>query len=110
MGILDLFNTKPTPAKFATLMEWGVSVEDGLAAASDNLRGRSVTNFDEVVPGVFLSAWNDSYDSSRLLFPDIVHRLNLGAEPVMMMPTRSRLIATSAHKLAGMLAMVEPAH
>ena len=95
------------PLAVSDLKAWGVSAEECLAVALDNLRDRSVCKFDEALPGVFLSAWNDTYDSSRLLFPDIVHQLNLGADPVMMMPTRSRLIATSANNIAGMLAMVD---
>lgn len=95
------------PIDLATLRQWGVSVEECLAVALDNLRERSVASFDEVAPGVLVSAWNDSYDTSRLLLPDIVHRLNLGADPVMMIPTRARLIATSSGNPAGMLAMAE---
>ncbi|NHZ91681.1 hypothetical protein F2P45_22120 [Massilia sp. CCM 8733] len=95
------------PITASMLKGWGVSIEECLAVALDNLRERTVSRFDEVVPGVFVSAWNDSYDTSRLLFPDIVHQLNLGADPVMMIPTRGRMIATSGVNLAGMLAMTE---
>lgn len=95
------------PITESMLAGWGVSIEECLAVALDNLRDRTVASFDEVVPGVFVSAWNDSYDTSRLLFPDIVHQLNLGAEPVMMIPTRGRMFATSGVNLAGMLAMTE---
>lgn len=91
----------------ATLKEWGVSAEDCLPVALDNLRDRSVSQFEQVLPGVFVGAWDDAFDTSRLLFPDLVHQLDLGADPVMMIPTRARLIATSAGNLAGQLAMVE---
>jgi hypothetical protein len=91
----------------ATLKEWGVSAEECLPIALENLRDRSVSTFEQVAPGLYVGAWNDSYDTSRLLFPDLVHQLNLGADPVMMIPTRARLLATSAGNAAGLQAMVD---
>lgn len=89
------------------LKEWSVNIEDCLPIALDNLRERSVSRFEQVAPGVFVGTWSDSYDTSRLLLPDLVYQLDLGGEPVMMIPTRGCLLATSANNLAGMLLMVD---
>jgi hypothetical protein len=91
----------------STLRDWGVSFEQALAAASENLRAQTISNFDEIVPGVFLGAWDDAYETSRILFPDLVYQLDVGSDPVMMIPTRSRFIATSSANTGALLAMLE---
>lgn len=95
------------PITASMLKGWGVSSEECLAVALDNLRERTAPRFDEVVPGVFVSAWNDSYDTSRLLFPDIAQQLDLGGDPVMMIPTRGRMLVTASVNVAGIMAMAE---
>lgn len=92
----------------ATLIEWGVSFDDALAAATDNLRDMTVCNFEQVAPGVYLGGWNDAYESSRLLFADLFYRMALGGEPVVMAPSRHKLLVASANNkqaLIGMLAL-----
>ncbi|MRW85319.1 hypothetical protein GJ698_14635 [Pseudoduganella sp. FT26W] len=91
-----------------TLVEWGVSFDEALAAAIDNLRDITVSNFEQVAPGIYLGAWNDAYESSRLLFADLFYRLELGGEPVVMAPSRHKLLVASANNkeaLIGMLAL-----
>lgn len=91
-----------------TLVEWGVSFDEALAAAIDNLRDITVSNFEQVAPGIYLGAWNDSYESSRLLFADLFYRMELGGEPVVMAPSRHKLLVASANNkeaLIGMLAL-----
>lgn len=92
----------------ATLIEWGVSFDEALAVAIDNLRDMTVSNFEQVAPGIFLGGWNDAYESSRLLFADLFYRMELGGEPVVMAPSRHKLLVASANKpeaLLGMLAL-----
>ena len=88
------------------LSDWGVTFDEALAVASNNLRDATVSNFAQFIPGLFVSDWNDYYDSSRILFSDVVFQRNVGAEPVMMIPTRNRLFVTSANDTAGLLAMI----
>lgn len=96
------------PAK--TLDEWGVSFDDACQAALDNLRDISVAKFDRIAPDLVVSDWNDSYDSSRVLLPDVLHQAGLGAAPVFMIPTRGRLLAASSANAAAMAQMVDVAH
>lgn len=90
----------------ATLAGWDVGFADALAAASDNLRDRTVSCFDQIAPGLFLGTWNDSYDTSRLLFPDVLYQLGVAGEPVAMIPTRNRLLVASANDRDAQLAMI----
>lgn len=90
----------------ATLAQWGVTFEQALAVAMDNLRDRTVQRFVALGNGVLMGEWNDAYDSSRLLLPDLLYRACQGGEPLAMVPTRGRLLLASSHNVAGQLAMV----
>ena len=90
----------------ATLAQWGVSFEQALAAAMDNLRDRTAQRFVALGNGVLMGEWNDAYDSSRLLLPDLLYRACQGGEPLAMVPTRGRLLLASSNNVAGQLAMV----
>lgn len=74
--------------------EWGVDLEQALAIARDNLRALNDTAFIEIAPGLFRSDWGDAYDSSRVLLPELLHRLPLAGPPVFMLPTRDVLLVT----------------
>jgi uncharacterized protein YtpQ (UPF0354 family) len=93
----------------ARLADWGVSFDTALAAATDNLRDATVAKFDTIAPGLFLGTWDDAYETSRLLFPDMLYQLGVGGEPVVMIPTRSRLMVASSNDRAAQLAMIHMA-
>lgn len=88
------------------LADWGVSFATALAVATDNLRDATVASFEQVAPGLFIGTWDDAYDTSRLLFPDMVYQLGVGGEPLVMIPTRSRIIVVSANDRAAQLTMI----
>lgn len=90
----------------SVLEGWGVSFDEALAAATDNLRDISVANFQQVVTGVYVANWNDNYETSRLLFSDLFYRIGLGGEPVAMAPTRNKLLVASANDETALLAML----
>lgn len=87
------------------LARWGVTIEEVLAAAIDNLRDSTVDRFTRVAPGVHAGDWGDAYDASRLLLPDLAHRV-AGANPVAMIPNRGTLLLASGNDVEGMRAMV----
>ncbi len=90
----------------STLADWGVSFDSALAVATDNLRDATVASFEQVAPGLFIGTWDDAYDTSRLLFPDMVYQLGVGGEPLVMIPTRSRIMVVSANDRAAQLIMI----
>ena len=85
--------------------DWNIDFDTALQAARDNLRDASAGQFEQLPGGVWSSTWSDSYDSSRILFADIVHRTGL-ADPVAMIPTRDRLLVASGGDPAAQLAML----
>lgn len=90
----------------ATLAQWGVTFEQALAAAMDNLRARTEHRFQALGDGLLMGEWHDAYDSSRLLLPDLLYRACQGGEPLVMIPTRGRFLLASSHNVAGQLRMI----
>jgi len=87
--------------------QWGVSLDEALAVAVSNLREATQDAFDEIVPGLYLGRWNDGYDTSRVLLPDVLQRAAIKGRPVFMIPTRDILMVTGDKDEAGIRHMVE---
>ena len=95
----------------STLQQWGVTFEQALAVAMDNLRDHSADNFVRVesAPALVQGNWCDAYDSSRILLPDLMFRGVGSGNPVIMVPTRETLLLAPDHNPAAQLAMLAAA-
>ncbi|WP_269790567.1 hypothetical protein [Stenotrophomonas sp. Iso1] len=91
------------------LEEWGISFDQALAIARANLRQSPDEPFVEVAPGVYQAAWGDAYDSSRVLLPDLLHRVPVAGLPVFMLATRDMLLVTGERDLQAQAHMLEMA-
>ncbi len=89
-----------------TAEKWGVSFEEAWQACLDNLRDRSPQKAFKLDDGVIQCRWDDSYDSSRILLPDLLNRCGAGIDPVIMIPTRGCLLLASVSSRAAQLRMV----
>ena len=87
------------------LAKWGVTRDQALAAARDNLWAISNRDFKLVAPGVHVSNWHDSYDASRLFLHDLIWQLPVRGDHVAMTPTRNDLIVTGSDDPQGLAAM-----
>jgi hypothetical protein len=87
--------------------DWGITLEQGLAMALDNLRDSTPEAFEEIIPGLYLGAWKDGYDASRALLPDVLQRAPIKGLPVFMMPTHDVLLVTGDKDLEGLQEMIE---
>lgn len=83
------------------LSNWGVSFDHAMEQAKDNLRRISHQPFQIVVPGVYMSPWQDSYDSSRLVLHELFYRLELKGRPIAIAPNRDVLLVTGEDDIAG---------
>lgn len=91
------------------LVAWNVSLDTALADALDNLRSLDeVHGWVPLAPGVWSGQWGDDYESSRLLLPDLIHRLGV-PDPVVLAPLRRLLLVTGAHNAEGLAAMAQAA-
>ncbi|WP_321787907.1 hypothetical protein [Paraburkholderia sp. J94] len=91
----------------AQLAKWGVSFDEALAIAIDNLREASSQPWLALQNGVFLSQFGDFYDASRLLLTDLLYRQAISGAPVVMAPNRTVLLLTGDRSEAGLQTLVE---
>jgi hypothetical protein len=83
------------------LLRWGVTFEEAFKEAKNNLRERTNPNgMTEEAPGLYLGRWGDAYDSTRMLFTDIVYRLSVSGEPVAFAPNRDQFWVTGTGNVA----------
>jgi hypothetical protein len=85
-----------------TLTDWGVSFDEALAAARDNLGGMSQRSFERAAPGVWVSPWRDNHDCARLLLLDLIRQQKVKGDPVAMIPNRDTLLLTGADDPQGL--------
>src|SRR5262249_43551772 len=55
----------------------------------------------------YVSQFGDSYDSARLLLPDVIYRLTLNGDPVIFAPNRDQLWITGKYDSAGLGAILK---
>ena len=89
------------------LEEYGMGEDQAFEIGIENLRQRSTKPMMNVGNGIYLSSWNDDYDSSRLLLPDLLQQYIKEGQIVAFAPNRKRLIITSDQSESGMAAMVQ---
>jgi hypothetical protein len=90
-----------------TLDGWGVGFDLALDVAYRNLEGGSAPRFRSPSPGVYVSAWKDNHDASRMLLFDLIRGLELKGDPVAMVPHRDILIVTGSEDVKGLEVMAD---
>lgn len=85
---------------------WGITGEEALAIAIDNLRHKAPPSFHEVLPGTYIARYGDLYDAARILLPELAWQLTLNGNPVAMIPTREYLLITGDKDDPGKALMV----
>lgn len=93
----------------AHLDAWDLGEDAAFEAAFANLRARSSLPLQASPQGVSGGAWDDGYDSSRMLLPELFAGLAGGGRPVVMVPTRGLLMACSDQSDAALEAMLKAA-
>lgn len=88
--------------------KWGVSLDEAFAAAKENLWDRTDPgHFENLGGGVYCGRWGDSYDSSRLLLPEIIYRLAVDGDPIAFVPNRNELYVTGMRNTVGITAILK---
>jgi hypothetical protein len=91
------------------LTQWGKTFDDVLQVAIDNLRHKAAPSFQEITRGLFVSQYGDYYDAPRMLVPELIWQLPVGARPVVMAPNRCCLLVCSADDANALSSMVDHA-
>lgn len=84
------------------LARWGVSFEQALGMAVENLRSRSTEPLERLAPGTCKSPWEDSYAASRMLLDEVVRRCPVKGTPVVLVPHRDLLLITGSEDEDGL--------
>lgn len=92
-----------------TLAKWNLDFDEVLAVALDNLRHKSAPKFAQFAPGLFVSQFNDFYDATRILLPELAWQLPLKGNPVAMIPSRISLLICGDQDEAAIAAMLSTA-
>lgn len=87
--------------------DWDATPEQMHQQARDNLWKRSNKNFEEVVPGLYISAWQDCWDAARMLLHDLIWQLKVKGAHVAVAPHRDLLIVTGSEDEDGLAALAE---
>ncbi|MGZ5446150.1 MAG: hypothetical protein ACXW5U_24840 [Thermoanaerobaculia bacterium] len=87
------------------LASWGVAEDEAMRVALDNLRARTDPQFVQQQAGIWVSAWRDGYDATRILLPDVVSDLQVRGRPVIVVPHPNLLAVTGDGDPAGLVAM-----
>ncbi len=76
------------------LDKWGLTLEAAFERALDNLAKREPKPLEKLADGLYVSAWQDCYDTARLLLDDTFRGLDLPGDPVVVAPTWTHLVVT----------------
>lgn len=87
--------------------EWGITFDEALGVAMENLRSQSSEPLIPVAPGVCASGWRDSYAVSRMLLDEVVRRCKVRGDPVVFAPQRGLLLITGSEDEDGLLRAAE---
>ncbi len=86
----------------ADLQRWGVSFEDAMKPAMENLRRRSNPELIPCGNGLYRSPWQDSHDPARLLLPEVIRRVRVNGDPVAAVPNGGTLLVTGSNNQRGL--------
>lgn len=84
------------------LTKWDVKFGDALDVAADNLRVISREGLQEITPGFWISPWQDNYDASRILLPELIKRCEVQGSHVVMLPHQNLLLVTGSEDSEGL--------
>ncbi|MBS0658487.1 MAG: hypothetical protein JSR82_09625 [Verrucomicrobia bacterium] len=91
------------------LTEWAMDFEEAWAMGLERLQDSTQSKF-RLEQGVFRGDWNDDYDSSRVLLPEMLARLEVRGAPVVCLPNRLTLLVAGSEdpeSICRMLAQAE---
>jgi hypothetical protein len=104
--MLDL-DTSLRAVSSQDLARWEITFEEALRQGLYNLAERTRTRWTSPCPGVYVSAWNDDHDVSRLLLDKVFRGLDVRGDIVAIVPDRNRLIVTGTDDPAALAKALE---
>lgn len=109
MLVLD----SPTAMRYAGEKELnglGLAYDEAFEEAIRNLREISPSKWLSLSSQAFVGQWNDTYDCSRLLLTDLIHRLEISGRPIAITPCRGILLIAGENNVDGQRIILELAN
>ncbi|MBX9694277.1 MAG: hypothetical protein K2Z81_17970, partial [Cyanobacteria bacterium] len=106
VGLVIDSGDKQQQVRYSDLAELGLSVEEAIEIAVENLARRSGDPFRVVQAGFYASPWKDSFDGARLLLPNLFSQLQVDGEIVAMAPYPDTLLVTGSKDFSGLSMLV----
>lgn len=85
--------------------KWNISLDELLKIARENLWKISNEDFKSPQSGLYVSAWRDNHDCSRLFLHDLIWQLKVNGSHIAMVPNRDTLLVTGSDDEAGLKRM-----
>lgn len=89
------------------LQNYQINESEAFEIAKKNLLNRSHKAMVNMGNGLFISDWNDDYDSARILLPNLLQSYIKDGKVVAFAPTRNKLLITSDKSPSGLAAMMK---
>lgn len=90
------------------ITKWGITPDEANMIAIENFNAASMDpSFEEISPGLYRSTWEDNYDASRIMIPDILSKYTIKGDIVTAIPTRDVLMFTGSEDEEGLAAFAE---
>ena len=83
------------------LASLGLSFEAAYEEAIHNLRAISPDKWLSLGNQAYAGQWSDTYDCSRFLLTDLIHRLDVSGRPIVITPCRGILLVASENNIEG---------
>lgn len=107
VGLMLSDGEKVHHLKDVELTQIGISIEEAIDLAVENLQQKSPGQFRIVQAGFYTSPWKDSYDSARLLLTDLFTGLDVDGEIIALTPTPDSLFVTGSKDPVGLELLVQ---
>lgn len=87
---------------------WKISFDELMKIAMENLKAISTSIFVEIADGVFASAWQDTYDTSRILLTDKVREeCKVQGQHLAFLASRDHVFITGSDDIPGIKMVLE---
>jgi hypothetical protein len=99
--VVQVVRLRPQGVRVVTdrqLAIWGVSGQEVLQTAIENLRARSQAAFEKGPNGYFIARFGDDFDSSRLLLPELFADLQLQGRPVAVAFAQNGMVVVGSEE------------
>lgn len=85
-----------------SLREWGITFEEAMVIARDNLASITHGGLREISPGLWISTWHDACDDVRVILTDRIRQHAVSGDHVVAIPNEDTLIVTGSLDIDGL--------